>query len=67
MTGTETNFTTDWETKVFGVKWNTLSDTFSFSVNRQVDVTFTKRGLFLMTTQQEYKSTQNKSGTTERD
>ena len=44
-TGTETNFTTDWETKVLGGKWNALSDTFSFSVNHLDDVTYTKRGL----------------------
>ena len=44
-TGSETNFTTDWETKVLGVKWNALSDTFSFSVNRLDDITYTKRSL----------------------
>ena len=44
-TRTETNFTTDWETEVLGVKWNALSDSFSFSINHLDGVTFTKRGL----------------------
>ena len=43
--GSVANLANHEETKILGVKWNTLSDELTFSVNPIEDVTYTRRGL----------------------